>query len=243
MSEVDVSNQPPAAPVHVAIVMDGNGRWAQSQGQPRIFGHRKGVESVRNVIDVCGSYNIPYLTLYAFSSENWNRPKEEIKLLIDLLVTTLEAEAAELHENGIKLNVVGDLLPFGSRIYKAIDKIKILTKDNNKLILTIAINYGGRWDLVRACKIIAQHAVDSDDFAIEELSEKSFARYLSTSDIPDPDLFIRTGGEIRLSNFLLWEAAYSELYFTEILWPDFDHESFKEALLSYQNRRRRFGKV
>ncbi len=238
-----MSNQILQPPEHIAIVMDGNGRWAQKKGHPRIFGHRKGVKSVRQVIDFCGSYKIPYLTLYAFSSENWNRPKEEVKLLIELLVTTIESEATELHENGIKLNVIGDLEPFGDSICKAVNKVRILTKNNNKLTLTIGINYGGRWDLLRACKIISQHAIEKKDFSLSQLSEKSFAKYLSTSDIPDPDLFIRTGGELRLSNFLLWESAYSELYFTEVLWPDFDYKCFESALMSYQNRRRRFGKV
>ena len=230
-------------PTHVAIVMDGNGRWAEHRGRPRIFGHRKGVETLRRIVDISGQRGIPYLTLYAFSSENWNRPKEEVSLLIELLFSTIKTEARRLHENGIKLNVIGDLEPFGEQIQNAIRDICELTQQNDRLTLTVAINYGGRWDLVNACQTVIKAAREDDRLLLSDITESTLSQYLSTSDIPDPDLFIRTGGEIRVSNFLLWQLAYSELYFTETLWPDFDEACLDDALASYRGRQRRFGKI
>ena len=219
----------PMGPTHVAIIMDGNGRWAERQGKSRIFGHRKGVEAVRNVVDACGRRGIPYLTLYAFSSENWNRPGEEVRLLTELLFTTLESEALQLHENGIRLRVIGDLTPFGEKIVRSVREVQELTRGNTNLNLTVAVNYGGRWDITNACREIVV-AVKNGSCSLSEISEQVVAAKLSTADLPEPDLFIRTGGEIRVSNFLLWQIAYSELLFIDTLWPEFDESCFDEAL-------------
>jgi undecaprenyl diphosphate synthase len=227
-------------PLHVAIIMDGNGRWAERQGKSRIFGHRKGVEAVRNVVDACGRRGIPYLTLYAFSSENWNRPKEEVRLLTDLLFTTLEGQASQLHENGIRLRVIGDLTPFGKKIERGVREVQDRTRGNENLNLTVAVNYGGRWDIANAFKEIAI-AVKNGSCSLSEITEQAIGRRLSTADLPEPDLFIRTGGEIRVSNFLLWEIAYSELFFIDTLWPEFDESCLDEALKAYRGRQRRFG--
>ena len=220
--------------------MDGNGRWAERQGKTRIFGHRKGVESVRNVVNACGRRGIPYLTLYAFSSENWNRPREEVRLLTELLFTTLANEALQLHENGIRLRVIGDLTPFGKKIDRTVREVQELTQGNMNMNLTVAVNYGGRWDIVNACREIAV-AVGNRSVSLSEISEQAVAEKLSTADLPEPDLFIRTGGEIRVSNFLLWQIAYSELFFIDTLWPEFDESCLDEALKSYRGRQRRFG--
>ena len=221
--------------------MDGNGRWAECRGKSRIFGHRKGVEVVRNVVDACGRRGIPYLTLYAFSSENWDRPREEVRLLTELLFTTLESEALQLHENGIRLRVIGDLSPFGEKINRTVREVQELTRANKNLNLTIAVNYGGRWDIANACREIAV-AVKNRSCSLSEITEQAVAGRLSTADLPEPDLFIRTGGEIRVSNFLLWQIAYSELFFIDTLWPEFDESCLDEALKSYRRRQRRFGK-
>ena len=236
-----MSTMPSVDPAHVAIIMDGNGRWAEGRGKSRIFGHRKGVEAVRNIVDACGRRGIPYLTLYAFSSENWNRPREEVRLLTELLFTTLESEALQLHKNGIRLRVIGDLSPFGEKIDRTVREIQELTRANKNLNLTIAVNYGGRWDIANACREIAV-AVKNRSCSLSEITEQAVAGRLSTADLPEPDLFIRTGGEIRVSNFLLWQIAYSELFFIDTLWPEFDESSLDEALKSYRRRQRRFGK-
>jgi len=236
-----LSTTPSVDPAHVAIIMDGNGRWAECRGKSRIFGHRKGVEVVRNVVDACGRRGIPYLTLYAFSSENWNRPREEVRLLTELLFTTLESEALQLHENGIRLRVIGDLSPFGEKINRTVREVQELTRANKNLNLTIAVNYGGRWDIANACREIAA-AVKNRSCSLSEITEQTVAGRLSTADLPEPDLFIRTGGEIRVSNFLLWQIAYSELFFIDTLWPEFDESCLDEALKSYRRRQRRFGK-
>ena len=235
--EIDTHN----IPQHISIIMDGNGRWAERQGKSRIFGHRKGVEAVRNVVNACGRRGIPYLTLYAFSSENWNRPREEVRLLTELLFTTLENEALQLHENGIRLRVIGDLTPFGEKIDQTVREVQELTQGNMNLNLTIAINYGGRWDIVNACREVAA-AVNDRTCSLREISEQTVGEKLSTADLPEPDLFIRTGGEIRVSNFLLWQIAYSELFFIDTLWPEFDESCLDKALRSYRGRQRRFGK-
>lgn len=236
-----MSTMPSVDPAHVAIIMDGNGRWAERRGKSRIFGHRKGVEAVRNVVDACGRRGIPYLTLYAFSSENWNRPREEVRLLTELLFTTLESEALQLHENGIRLRVIGDLSPFGEKIDRTVREVQELTRANKNLNLTVAVNYGGRWDIANACREIAV-AVKNRSCSLSEITEQAVAGRLSTADLPEPDLFIRTGGEIRVSNFLLWQIAYSELFFIDTLWPEFDESCLDEALKSYRRRQRRFGK-
>jgi undecaprenyl diphosphate synthase len=236
-----MSTIPSVDPVHIAIIMDGNGRWAERRKKSRISGHRKGVEAVRNIVDACGRRGIPYLTLYAFSSENWNRPREEVRLLTELLFTTLENEAQQLHENGIRLRVIGDLAPFGTKIDRTVREVQELTCANKNLNLTIAVNYGGRWDIVNACRQIAI-AVKNKSCSLSEITEKAVACRLTTADLPEPDLFIRTGGEIRVSNFLLWQIAYSELFFSDTLWPEFDESCLDEALKSYRGRERRFGK-
>ena len=232
---------PSVDPVHVAIIMDGNGRWAERQGKSRIFGHRKGVEAVRDIVNACGRRGIPYLTLYAFSSENWNRPREEVRLLTELLFSTLEGEALQLHDNGIRLRVIGDLTPFGEKIDRSVREVQELTRANKNLNLTVAVNYGGRWDIANACREIAV-AVKNKTFSLHDITEQTVAGKLSTADLPEPDLFIRTGGEIRVSNFLLWQIAYTELFFIDTLWPEFDESSLEEALKSYRGRQRRFGK-
>ena len=236
-----MSTIPTVDPTHVAIIMDGNGRWAERRGKSRIFGHRKGVEAVRNVVDACGRRRIPYLTLYTFSSENWNRPREEVRLLTELLFTTLESEALQLHGNGVRLRVIGDLTPFGEKIDRTVREVQELTCANKNLNLTVAVNYGGRWDIVNACREIAV-AVKNRSCSLSEITEKAIAGRLTTADLPEPDLFIRTGGEIRVSNFLLWQIAYSELFFSDTLWPEFDESCLDDALKSYRGRERRFGK-
>ena len=230
-----------AGPKHVAIIMDGNGRWAQSRNRPRTYGHKKGVDSVRSAVQFCTKLGIESLTLFAFSSENWNRPREEVRLLTELLFTTLENEALQLHENGIRLRVIGDLTPFGEKIDQTVRELQELTQGNMNLNLTVAVNYGGRWDIVNACREIAV-AVSNRSCSLPEITEQAVAGRLSTADLPEPDLFIRTGGEIRVSNFLLWQIAYSELFFIDTLWPEFDESCLDEALRSYRGRQRRFGK-
>jgi|TARA_Y100000294_G_scaffold167217_1_gene176166 undecaprenyl diphosphate synthase len=222
--------------------MDGNGRWAQARGRPRVAGHRRGVEAVRRVAGLCGKHKIPFLTLFAFSSENWSRPVEEVGLLTRLLVTSLENEVQRLHENGVRLKVIGDLAPFGSKIEQMVARAEEATQENTALNLTIALNYGGRWDMLQAVQRIgiatASGALDPAD-----VDEELISSYLSTATQPDPDLFIRTGGELRISNFLLWQLAYTELFFTDALWPDFDEKIFVAALEAYRVRQRRFGQT
>lgn len=226
-------------PKHIAIIMDGNGRWAQSRFMPRISGHKQGVETVRGVIKACMERGVPYLTLFAFSSENWRRPNEEIDSLMQLFLTALEQEITKLHENGICFKVVGDLSKFDSKIIESIQIGEQLTAENNRLTFTVAANYGGRWDIMQAVrKMLAQ----SSELPLN-IQEESLAQYLALSYAPEPDLFIRTGGEYRISNFLLWQLAYTELYFTNTLWPDFDEHELELAIQSYQQRERRFGRT
>jgi undecaprenyl diphosphate synthase len=224
----------------VAVIMDGNGRWAKARGLPRIAGHRRGVETVRDVVAACGDHGIGHLTLFAFSSENWRRPETEVRLLMELFMLALDREVKKLHANNVRFQVIGDIAPFGEKIVERIRKSQALTRDNDKLILTIAANYGGRWDISQACRTLAQQAVAGklDPMGITPASLEPF---LSMAGAPEPDLFIRTGGEQRISNFLLWQLAYTELYFTPVLWPDFDRAQFDAALASYAGRQRRFG--
>ncbi|WP_126455556.1 polyprenyl diphosphate synthase [Sulfuriflexus mobilis] len=222
-------------PRHVAIIMDGNGRWAKKRLLPRFAGHKSGVKSARMAIEVCVKLNIDALTLFAFSSENWKRPRKEVDLLMDLFVSSLREEAASLHKNNIRMRVIGDRQAFSEKLQKRIEEVETLTAENDGMTLTIAANYGGRWDILQA----AQRAVAENRTIDEEL----FTRYLSLSDLPEPDLFIRTGGEHRISNFLLWQLAYTELYFTDTLWPDFDKARFVEAMRDYAGRQRRFGRT
>ena len=220
-------------PRHVAIIMDGNGRWARSRMLPRIAGHRRGLEAVRATVENCAERGVAYLTLFAFSSENWRRPAEEVTLLMQLFQSALTNEAQRLHEAGVRLKVVGDLARFGRKIARLIERAEALTAANQRLTLTIAANYGGRWDILQAANKVKERPID----------EATLAPHLAMSYAPEPDLFIRTGGEQRISNFLLWQLAYTELYFTETLWPDFDAAALDQAIASYRNRERRFGRT
>lgn len=216
--------------------MDGNGRWAQRRGLPRLMGHRAGVENIRRIVKVCLQYKLPYLTLYAFSTENWYRPQEEVKGLFQLLGEVIDRETAELHRQGIRLRHLGRLNGLSDELRGKVRKAIELTKDNTQLTLSVAFDYGGRAEILQAVRSIVENRV-----AVEELTEKLFSEYLYTAGLPEVDLIIRTGGEQRLSNFLLWQAAYSELYFTPIYWPDFDEKEMEKALLDYSRRRRCFG--
>lgn len=229
-------------PRHVCIIMDGNGRWAQQRHRPRVFGHRAGVEAVRNIVEQCVQREIRVLTLFAFSSENWKRPREEVSLLMDLFMTALTREAKKLHKNKVRLRIIGETSAFSDKLQKTIVEAEQLTAANDRLTLVIAANYGGRWDLARATRELARE-VKEGRLAPEQIDEKTLQAHLSLADLPEPDLFIRTGGEKRISNFLLWQLSYSELYFTDTLWPDFDTAAFEEALASFAGRQRRFGRT
>jgi len=231
--------EPPSIPRHIAIIMDGNGRWAKKRFMPRIAGHKRGVETVRETIKACIDLGVEYLTLFAFSSENWRRPAEEVSLLMQLFVFALEKEVAKLHENNIRLRIIGDLGHFEPKLRALIHEGEELTKNNKRLTLTVAANYGGRWDVLQATHRLLK---DKPELATT-FSEEALAPYLSMGFAPEPDLFIRTGGEQRISNFLLWQLAYTELYFTKTLWPDFDSAALKLAIQSYQQRERRFGRT
>lgn len=226
-------------PQHVAIIMDGNGRWAKKRFLPRFAGHRRGVETVRDSVKYCLERGIGYLTLFAFSSENWRRPEEEVSLLMQLFVHALQKEVAKLHQNGVRLKVVGDLDRFDANLQSLIRDSESQTAANDRLTLTIAANYGGRWDILQAANRMAVEQADKQG----QWSEEDLAPYLALSYAPEPDLFIRTGGEERISNFLLWQLAYSEFYFTDTLWPEFDSVAFDKAIDSYQKRERRFGRT
>jgi undecaprenyl diphosphate synthase len=224
-------------PRHIAIVMDGNGRWARQRFLPRIAGHRRGVENVRSTVRACAQKGIEFLTLFAFSSENWRRPADEVSFLMQLFVIALEQEVAKLHENDIRFKVIGDLSRFEPRLTRLIAEAEQLTRDNTRLTLTVAANYGGRWDIIQAVtRMLKDKPQLADGFAEVDLSP-----YLSLAYAPEPDLFIRTGGEQRISNFLLWQLAYTEMYFTDTLWPDFDTAALDRAITSYRQRERRFG--
>jgi undecaprenyl diphosphate synthase len=225
-------------PRHIAIIMDGNGRWAKRRLMPRVAGHRKGVEALRGVIRACAERGVSHLTVFAFSSENWRRPQEEVTLLMELFMRALENEVAKLHENGIRFRVIGDLSGFSERIQALIRDAESLTRDNPRLTFTVAANYGGRWDIVQAVKKLMLSGVSAG-----AINETTLAEQLSMADAPEPDLFIRTGGEQRISNFLMWQLAYTELYFTDALWPDFDAAALDAAIASYRTRERRFGRT
>lgn len=229
-------------PEHIAIIMDGNGRWAKSRMMPRTYGHKAGVETIRKVVEEAQRLGIKYLTLYAFSTENWKRPKDEVSALMKLLVTYLRKELAELDKNGVKINTIGNISKLPQVCVEELEKSKEKTKDNKSLVLTLALNYGGRADIIDAVKNICMD-VQSSKLDINSIDEDLFSKYLDTKDIIDSDLVIRTSGEQRLSNFLLWEVAYSEFYYTDIHWPDFDEEELQKAVYYYQKRDRRFGGV
>jgi undecaprenyl diphosphate synthase len=229
-------------PRHVAIVMDGNGRWAQKRLLPRSAGHREGGKAVRRIVDACFERGVEVLTLFAFSSENWRRPETEVHLLMELFLTTLRNEVRHLHAKKVRLRFIGERSAFSKKLQFRIKQAEVLTAANTGLILAIAANYGGRWDIVQAARQLArevkQHRLEPEEITLERLQER-----LSLADLPEPDLFIRTGGEHRISNFMLWQMAYTEFYFTDQLWPDYDAESLNAALASFANRQRRFGQT
>jgi len=229
-------------PKHVAIIMDGNGRWAKSRGEDRVFGHMNGVDSVRESLKTARELGIKYLTLYAFSTENWNRPKEEVDALMDLLVETIISEIEELDENSVRLQAIGDIENLPEKCRSALKNGIEKTKNNNTITLILALSYSSRWEMTRAMKNIAED-IEKGKLKASEITDNTIANHLSTKDFPDPELLIRTSGEHRISNFLLWQIAYAELYFTDVFWPEFRKQDFFKAIISYQNRERRFGKI
>ncbi|WP_028358068.1 polyprenyl diphosphate synthase [Brackiella oedipodis] len=231
-------------PEHVAIIMDGNGRWAQQRHLPRTAGHIRGLSAVRKIVRFCGEFNIKYLTLFSFSSENWRRPNDEVNLLMRLFSRALTREVDQLVRNGIRLRIIGDISAFDESIQAKIAAAQELTAQGERLHLTIAANYGGRWDILQAIQKFYQARVQGSAQSLEQLcTEEQFAPYLSMAWAPEPDLFIRTGGEQRISNFLIWQLAYTELYFTSTYWPDFNKRCFEQAIASYGQRERRFGRI
>lgn len=229
-------------PAHIAVIMDGNGRWAKKQGAMRVFGHRSAVKAVRDVTEGCAELGIKYLTLYAFSTENWNRPQREVNALMELLVDTLAKELPTLQKNGIRLNAIGNLDQLPNRCKNRLNEVMDQTAQNNHMTLTLALSYGSRDDIRRALQRIAEE-VRQGNMKPEDIQEHTLGQFLSTSDMPEPELLIRTSGEHRISNFLLWEIAYSEIYFTPVLWPDFRRTHLHEAIVDFQRRERRFGKI
>ncbi len=227
-------------PRHIAVILDGNGRWALNRSLPRVMGHQKGVEAARNLVKMSIDYQIEILSLFAFSSDNWRRPKQEISMLMNLCLKLLTEEIKDLHNNQVKLQIIGDTLPLSLALKEAISNATSLTANNNGLILNIAINYGGKWDIVNAIRQIAKK-IQNSNLNIEDLNEKLVSSYLSLAQLPDPDLLIRTSGEHRISNFFLWQSAYTELFFTDTLWPDFSIKEFQQALNFFNSRTRKFG--
>ncbi|HYQ58747.1 MAG TPA: isoprenyl transferase [Draconibacterium sp.] len=229
-------------PKHIAIIMDGNGRWAAKHGKPRVMGHENGVESVRSVVEGAGEVGVKHLTLYAFSTENWDRPKEEVDALMELLVHAIEAETEKLHKNNVRLSVIGDVESMPEKVRFKLNGCVEALKKNTGLNLVLALSYSGRWDVINAVKNLASDLANNK-ISQETINNELFQGYLSTAELPDPELLIRTSGEFRISNFLLWQIAYAELYFTSKFWPDFRKEDLFEAIIDYQNRERRFGKT
>ncbi len=229
-------------PRHIAVVMDGNGRWANKRHLPRAAGHKAGVGSTRKIVERCAKNNIEALTIFAFSSENWSRPKSEVSALMSLFVSTIMVEVKKLHKKNVCVKFIGERARFSEKLQNSINQAEALTRENTGLHLNIAANYGGRWDVVNACKQIAVQIKDNKT-SIQDIDETMFDSFMSLSELPEPDLFIRTGGEQRISNFLIWQLAYSELYFVDTLWPDFSEEDLDAALAWYAGRQRRFGKT
>jgi undecaprenyl diphosphate synthase len=229
-------------PRHIAIIMDGNGRWAKEKGEDRLYGHLHGVESVRNIVEGCAELGIDYLTLYAFSTENWERPQQEVEGLMDLLVSTIRKEVSTLHKNNIRLHVIGDLDTLPASARAELNEAFAITKANTGLNLVLALSYSGRWELVQATKKISEKA-KAGLIPVEGINQQTFEQFLCTTGFPDPELMIRTGGDYRISNFLLYQLAYAELYFTETRWPDFRKNNLYEAIIEFQYRERRFGKT
>jgi undecaprenyl diphosphate synthase len=229
-------------PRHVAIIMDGNGRWARSRNLPRPMGHREGVKAVRRTVKACRESGIEVLTLFAFSSENWRRPKTEVRLLLELFVNTIRKEVDELDRNAVRMRFIGDRSAFDPKMRNLMEMAERQTADNLGLTLVIAVNYGGRWDITQAVRQLAARAA-AGEISVDDIDSDTLGRGLSLADLPEPDLFIRTGGEQRISNYLLWQLAYTELYFTDLLWPDFDADALNRALQSFAGRQRRFGQT
>ncbi len=229
-------------PKHVAIIMDGNGRWAKQQGEDRVFGHYEGVNSVREIVEACGEIGVKYLTLYAFSTENWNRPKEEVDALMELLVSTISMETPNLHKKGVKLAVIGDVNSLPASCQKELQESIDITAQNTTVTLILALSYSSKWEITDAVKKIANQ-LKAGVITSSDITSQLIEQHLNTKNFPDPELMIRTSGENRISNFLLWQLAYAEFYFTDVLWPDFRKEEFFKAIISYQNRERRFGKT
>ena len=229
-------------PQHIAVIMDGNGRWAKQKGAARIFGHNHAVKSVRETVEGCAELGVKYLTLYAFSTENWTRPQAEVNALMALLVSTISGEVKTLNKNSIRLQAIGDLKSLPSSCQKELDKAIEATSQNTRMTLVLALSYSSRWEIINAVKAIASD-IEKGILKSSAIEEKIFEKYLCTADMPDPDLLIRTSGEMRISNFLLWQIAYTEIYITDTLWPDFRKEHLHEAIANYQKRERRFGKI
>jgi len=242
MTELKSLIIPDRVPSHIAIIMDGNGRWAKQKGMPRVLGHRSGVKSVREVTEAAAEVGVKYLTLYAFSTENWSRPPAEVTALMGLLVETIRGEIRDLNKNGVRLMAIGDLEALPKTSYKTLLEGIEQTKNNTRITLVLALNYSAKWEILRAARLLAEQAAQGT-LQPQDIDEKTFESALSTRGIPDPELLIRTSGETRISNFLLWQIAYAELYFTPVFWPDFGQKELFEAILSYQRRERRFGKI
>jgi len=237
-----VSDASPVLPKHIAIIMDGNGRWAKQRKLPRFAGHKMGVEAVREVVKMCAKNGVEVLSLFAFSSENWRRPDKEVGLLMELLYTALGREVKRLHKNNVRLKIVGDRSAFSAKLRRRLVEGVEYTKSNTGLTLVVAINYGGRWDITQAAQKLGQK-IQSGELVPADITPEMMGANLSISELPEPDLFIRTGGEKRISNFMLWQLAYSEMYFTDALWPDFDINALNDALASFAKRERRFGRT
>jgi len=237
MSDITIIN-----PKHIAIIMDGNGRWAKTKGLPRTLGHKKGMDCVRSTVEACSEKNIEALTLFAFSTENWRRPEEEVGYLMGLFLAMMKSEVKRLYKNNVKLRIIGDRSRFSAKLQKAMSDAENLTKNNTGLSLNIAANYGGRMDITQATKVLCRK-VTKGELNPEDVTEDMLQAQLALSNLPEPDLLIRTGGEKRVSNFLLWQLAYAEYYFTDSYWPDFDKKALDEAIASFSSRQRRFGKT
>lgn len=242
MSLLRESIIPEKLPRHIAVIMDGNGRWAKLHGKPRVFGHKNGVVSVREITEAAAELGISYLTLYAFSTENWSRPQLEVNALMALLVETIKKELNTLHKNNIRLHAIGDLSRLPEKTRSALQEAIDATSCNNRMTLILALNYSSRWEIVEAAKALAQKVRDGE-ISPENIDAEMFSNHLNTAFIPDPELLIRTSGEYRISNFLLWQSAYAEFYFTQVLWPDFRKDDLYRAIIDFQNRERRFGKI
>lgn len=234
--------EPEKYPQHIVVILDGNGRWAEQRHSPRIVGHRAGVETVRKVVEDCSQLKIQALTVFAFSSENWRRPEKEVGFLMDLFLTALNKEVKKLHENNIKIQFIGDTSAFNEKLQLRMSDSAFLTKNNTGLVLNIAVNYGGQWDITQAMKKLAVQ-IENNELSSDQITAETINKNTCLSDLPAPDLFIRTGGEQRISNFLNWQIAYTELYFTDLLWPDFNRNELFAAIKTFANRQRRFGQT